>query len=75
MGLFSNEPREMNIMLDEEDFKCLVRGGVLKVNAHLKLALKDIGFDRMDSAIDSAPDGIELYKARDRETNDGKGYS
>lgn len=74
MGLFSNEPRQMNIVLDEEDFKCLVRGGVLKVNDHLKLVLQDIGFDRMNAAIESAQDGIGIGQPRNRETNDGKGY-
>lgn len=74
MGLFSRVPREMNIMLTEEDFKCLVRGGVLVVNDHLKLALQDIGFDRMYKAIKSAELGIDISKPRDRETNDGKGY-
>ena len=74
MGLFGNTLREMNIMLDEEDFKCLVRGGVLRVNEHLKLALEDIGFDRMEAAIESAKDGIRIGLSRNRETNDGKGY-
>ena len=74
MGLFGNDNRRMDIMLTEEDFRCLVRGGVLRVNDRLKIALQDIGFDRMDSAIQSARHGIELYKPRDRETNDGKGW-
>ena len=65
----------MDIMLTEDDFKCLVRGGVLRVNSHLKLALQDIGFDRMNAAIESAMDGNDIQKPRDRETNDGKGYA
>ncbi len=48
-------------MLDEQDFSCLVRGGVLHVG-NLRIALKDIGFDQMNKALDSAIDGIEHYK-------------
>lgn len=74
MGLFSTEERQMAFMLDEEDFKCLVRGGILQLNSHIKLALQDIGFEKMENSIDSARDGIDIYKGRDRETNDGRGY-
>lgn len=66
MGLFAGEPRQMNIMLTEEDFTCLVRGGVLTVNSQLKIALQDIGFDRMYRAIKSAELGIDIQKPRDR---------
>ncbi len=67
MGLFVGEPRQMNIMLTEEDFKCLVRGGVLTVNSQLKLALEDIGFNRMFDVLNSAVSGIDIQKPRDRE--------
>lgn len=56
--MFSNE-QERYLMLDEEDFKCLVRGGVLQWG-NIKLALKDIGFDRMHMAVMSAEAGIDL---------------
>ena len=49
------------IMLDEECFKCLVRGGVVH-SGKIRIALSDIGFDRMDDAITSADKGINLYK-------------
>jgi hypothetical protein len=51
----------MNIRLDEEDFKCLVRGGVLKIG-DIHIILSDIGFDCMDYAISMAHDGIDTYK-------------
>ena len=65
----------MNIMLTEEDFICLVRGGILRVNEHLNLALQDIGFDRIHKAIKSAELGVDIRKSRDRRTNDEKGYN
>jgi hypothetical protein len=49
------------IMLDQEDFTCLVRGGVLHVG-NLRIALKDIGFHVMDEAITKADNGIDHYK-------------
>ena len=48
-------------MLDEEDFKCLVRGGVLHIG-NMKIALKDIGFDQMNKALELAMDGINIHK-------------
>lgn len=74
MGLFTSEPKQMNLMLTEDDFKCLVRGGVLTINSHLNLALQDIGFELMHDAVELAENGIDIYKPRNRETNDGKGY-
>jgi hypothetical protein len=52
----------MNIMLDEEDFKCLVRGGIICIKGGVKIALKDIGFDKMDEAITLADKGVDIYK-------------
>jgi len=49
------------IMLDEECFKCLVRGGVVH-SGKIRIALSDIGFHRMVQAIASAEDGVEIYK-------------
>ncbi len=59
----------MFISLDYEDFKCLVRGGVLKVHQDgftVCLCLKDIGFDRMDEAITLADNGIDIYKEHEK---------
>jgi len=55
-----NPPLEF-IMLDQEDFTCLVRGGVLHIG-NLRIALKDIGFHVMDEAITKADNGIDHYK-------------
>lgn len=49
------------IMLDEECFKCLVRGGVVHAGK-IRIALSDIGFDRIYQAIESAEQGIDIYK-------------
>ena len=49
------------IMLDEESFKCLVRGGVVH-SGKIRIALSDIGFDRMYHAIKSAELKIDTYK-------------
>lgn len=51
-----------HIKLDEKDFTCLVRGGVLTVNDNLQLLLSDIGFEAMWKAIDLAERGINIYK-------------
>lgn len=73
MGLFANNSvtsaRNRDVMLTEEDFICLVRGGVLTVNSCLRIALQDIGFDRMYKAIKSAELGIDIQKPRDREND------
>ena len=52
----------MNIMLDYEDFKCLVRGGIICISGGVKIALQDIGFDKMDEAITLADQGVDIYK-------------
>jgi hypothetical protein len=54
------------ISLDEEDFKCLVRGGVLTIKDEVIIILKDIGFFEMDKALDSAMDGKDIGKDRNR---------
>lgn len=55
------------LKLDEEDFKCLVRGGTLKIlGGRIIIALSDIGFSRMDAAIDSAKQGIDIYKGHEK---------
>jgi hypothetical protein len=61
-----SNPAPQYLMLDEEDFKCLVRGGVLKVGNELNIALRDIGFCQMDEAIDSASRGVDTYKDRQK---------
>lgn len=50
------------ISLDDEDFRCLVRGGVIKIGDRVSICLKDIGFDKMDEAIDMATRGLDTYK-------------
>ena len=49
------------IMLDEECFKCLVRGGVVH-SGKIRIALSDIGYERMLNAIDSAMQGNDNYE-------------
>jgi len=61
MGLFNTEERERYLMLDSEDFACLVRGGVLHCG-NIKLALRDIGFSQMRNEIDHAELGEDTYK-------------
>lgn len=62
---------DVYISLDEEDFRCLVRGGILQItdikdNSRVMITLKDIGFHRMDKAIEDADKGIDIYKHRER---------
>jgi len=53
------------VMLDYEDFKCLVRGGILTIkNLNLDIALRDIGFHMMDEAITLADNKVDIYKNR-----------
>ncbi len=52
---------DVSIMLDEESFKCLVRGGIVYIGK-IRIALSDIGFDAMDDALGSAIEGIDIYK-------------
>jgi hypothetical protein len=49
------------IKLDEEDFKCLVRGGVLKIGDNIEMILADIGFDQMHYSLNLAEKGIKHY--------------
>lgn len=49
------------IMLDEECFRCLIRGGVVH-SGKIRIALSDIGFDRMYDAIESAEAKNDTYK-------------
>lgn len=52
-----------HIKLDENDFACLVRGGVLTIpELDAKIILADIGFMEMGRALDSAIEGIDTYK-------------
>ncbi len=37
----------MNIMLTEEDFYCLISGGIVCIHGGVKIALQDIGFQTM----------------------------
>ena len=59
------------ISLDENDFTCLVRGGVLTIKDEeitIMVCLKDIGFHRMDEAISKAEKGIDIYKNLERKS-------
>lgn len=49
------------ILLDEKCFRCLVRGGVVH-SGKIRIALSDIGYERMLDAIDAATKGDDLYK-------------
>lgn len=49
------------IMLDEECFKCLVRGGVVH-SGGIRIALADIGYSVMLDAIDKATQEVDIYK-------------
>lgn len=58
--------RNRYISLDNEDFGCLVRGGVLTVvdaskGGVIKIALRDIGFDQMHLKINHAMSGQNTY--------------
>ena len=55
------------ISLDEEDFNCLVRGGVVKIGDRVSICLKDIGIDQMYKGIKSAELGIDIYKDHKKE--------
>lgn len=51
------------ISLDKEDFRCLVRGGVVKIGDRVSICLKDIGYPTMYNAIADTQTGIaEIYK-------------
>lgn len=63
------ELKMQNVMLNEEDFKCLVRGGVLTVNKDLRIALQDIGFFAMNDAVISAMRGTDILVPRDKEND------
>ena len=61
--MFNKKKEEITILLDHEDFKCLVRGGILTAGI-VRLALQDIGFDYMDEALSLAEQKIDIYKDR-----------
>lgn len=61
----------IKISLDQEDFNCLVCGGVLSINVLAKeridICLQDIGFDNMHDALDDVEAGkIKTYTNRTR---------
>lgn len=71
MGIFSkakeSDPNTVPVqplnylMLDDKDFRCLVRGGVIHFG-NLRIALKDIGWEEMSRGIALAVAGHEIYK-------------
>lgn len=56
-----------NILLDAEDFNCLIRGGILTIG-NIRIALSDIGFDMMFHIIETAILDKKFYKIRKKET-------
>ena len=51
----------INLSLDEKDFACLVRGGVIH-HGSLRIYLQDIGFAEMERALDKAQAGEGTYQ-------------
>ncbi len=53
------------VSLDEDDFRCLVSGGIIKCGQHIQICLQDIGYSIMYDAIADAQSGlIELHTER-----------
>jgi hypothetical protein len=53
------------ISLTDQDFECLVRGGILEIyepssKKLVKLCLQDIGFDRMEELLNKAEGGKNI---------------
>lgn len=64
-------PKTSYISLQDEDFACLVRGGILTINNNrdgttVNIALKDIGFMQMNESLQLAMRGVDVYKAHQR---------
>jgi hypothetical protein len=62
-----NKPKKsIPIRLDQADFQCLVRGGVLEIKVgegEIRIMLADIGFDIMYDCIERVENGEEeVYK-------------
>jgi hypothetical protein len=63
---------EFYISLDEQDFRCLIRGGILQIidkknNSRCMISLKDIGFYTMYKALEDVGEGKEeIYKNLER---------
>jgi hypothetical protein len=55
------------ISLDQDDFNCLARGGVIKFGDRVSICLKDIGFNQMYEAIEKAEKGIDTYTGHEHE--------
>ena len=43
-----------HVILDEEDFVCLINGGILTINDRMKICLQDIGFELMFKELNKA---------------------
>lgn len=63
-----SNPALRYLMLKEEDFRCLVRGGVITTKEGQQIALQDMGFNDMYDAIESAEKGIETYVGHEHES-------
>lgn len=63
----------IKIKLYEDDFRCLVSGGILTLkhgNCEIDILLADIGFHVMDKAIDDADSGkLPHYSNMTRDLN------
>ena len=55
------------IVIDKEEFNCLVRGGTIIVGKKLAICLEEMTYEQMFKAIFSATLGIDLYKDRIRD--------
>jgi len=55
---------DIKIALNEQDFRCLVRGGELTIedaSVRIKLIVNDIGWDPIRQALGDAMSGKDLY--------------
>lgn len=60
----------IKIYLDQEDFNCLIRSGILTIKsptADIKICLRDIGFGVMQHILDAAFTDQKLNQNRERQ--------
>lgn len=63
----------MKLTLGEEHMRALIRGGEVKTSSQgvvVRLLLKDIGFDVIQTCLNDAKDGIDTYKGYEETSND-----
>ncbi len=60
----------IKIVFDEEDLRCLIRGGILKIKSpsgiEVEMILTDIGFPAISRALTDAMAGKDQYEDRER---------